>query len=101
MSHATYVLDPDVKTRSTEQHNAIVQQFEISDPVAKVCWYKDGTRIYPKRETGSKEPSQILPFESQPLSDDGMFGCVASDGVLIKEDMKGVVPRCTCTFKNQ
>uniref|UniRef100_M3ZYD9 Obscurin-like protein 1 n=1 Tax=Xiphophorus maculatus TaxID=8083 RepID=M3ZYD9_XIPMA len=49
-SPPTYVLDPDEKTRPTEEQYPIVQQFEISDPIAKACWYKDGTQIYPKRE---------------------------------------------------
>ncbi|TKS67636.1 Obscurin [Collichthys lucidus] len=48
---ATYLLGPDVeKTKSAEVHSPIVQQFEISDPIARACWYKDGTQIYPKRE---------------------------------------------------
>uniref|UniRef100_A0A3Q2DUV1 Obscurin-like protein 1 n=1 Tax=Cyprinodon variegatus TaxID=28743 RepID=A0A3Q2DUV1_CYPVA len=51
-SPPTYVLDPGEKTRSTEEHYPIVQQFEISDPIAKACWYKDGTQIYPKTEAG-------------------------------------------------
>ncbi|XP_015242827.1 PREDICTED: obscurin-like protein 1 isoform X12 [Cyprinodon variegatus] len=89
VSPPTYVLDPGEKTRSTEEHYPIVQQFEISDPIAKACWYKDGTQIYPKTEAGSEEHSQILPLGSQHLSDNDRFGCDASDGVQLKEDMKG------------
>ncbi|XP_015242826.1 PREDICTED: obscurin-like protein 1 isoform X11 [Cyprinodon variegatus] len=88
VSPPTYVLDPGEKTRSTEEHYPIVQQFEISDPIAKACWYKDGTQIYPKTEAGSEEHSQILPLGSQHLSDNDRFGCDASDGVQLKEDMK-------------
>ncbi|XP_014915322.1 obscurin isoform X5 [Poecilia latipinna] len=88
VSPPTYVLDPDEKTRSTEEQYPIVQQFEISDPIAKACWYKDGTQIYPKREPGTEEHSQILALVSQNLSDDGGFGCDASDGVPLRADVK-------------
>ncbi|XP_072301437.1 obscurin isoform X2 [Eucyclogobius newberryi] len=33
------------KTSPIAGPSSIVQQFEISDPVAKACWYKDGTPI--------------------------------------------------------
>ncbi|XP_023192521.1 obscurin-like isoform X2 [Xiphophorus maculatus] len=88
VSPPTYVLDPDEKTRPTEEQYPIVQQFEISDPIAKACWYKDGTQIYPKREPGTEEHSQILALVPQHLSDDGGFGCDASDGVPLREDVK-------------
>ncbi|XP_032423837.1 obscurin-like protein 1 isoform X7 [Xiphophorus hellerii] len=88
VSPPTYVLDPDEKTRATEEQYPIVQQFEISDPIAKACWYKDGTQIYPKREPGTEEHSQILALVPQHLSDDGGFGCDASDGVPLREDVK-------------
>ncbi|XP_051937933.1 obscurin-like protein 1 isoform X5 [Hippocampus zosterae] len=43
---------PDVaRARSAKECCPIVQQFEISDPVAKACWYKDGTPFYPEMET--------------------------------------------------
>ncbi|KAK5614025.1 hypothetical protein CRENBAI_012253 [Crenichthys baileyi] len=91
VSHPTYVVEPDEKTKSAaEEDYPIVQQFEISDPIAKACWYKDGTQIYPKREAGSEEHSQILPLESQYLPGDDRFGWDASDGVQLKEDMKAV-----------
>ncbi|XP_017158783.1 obscurin-like protein 1 isoform X8 [Poecilia reticulata] len=88
VSPPTYVLDPDEKTRSTEEQYPIVQQFEISDPIAKACWYKDGTQIYPKREPDTEEHSQILALVSQHLSDDGGFCCDASDGVPLRADVK-------------
>ncbi|XP_027878726.1 obscurin-like protein 1 isoform X7 [Xiphophorus couchianus] len=88
VSPPTYVLDPDEKPRPTEEQYPIVQQFEISDPIAKACWYKDGTQIYPKREPGTEEHSQILALVPQHLSDDGGFGCDASDGVPLREDVK-------------
>ncbi|XP_043988664.1 obscurin-like protein 1 [Gambusia affinis] len=88
VSPPTYVLGPDEKTGSTEEQYPIVQQFEISDPIAKACWYKDGTQIYPKREPGTEEHCQILALVSQHLSDDGGFGCDASDGVPLREDVK-------------
>uniref|UniRef100_A0A3P8S5Q9 Obscurin-like protein 1 n=1 Tax=Amphiprion percula TaxID=161767 RepID=A0A3P8S5Q9_AMPPE len=72
----TYRLDPDVeKAASAEAHCPIVQQFEISDPIAKACWYKDGTQIYPKMEADcdSQSSSQILPLQSQYLSGDERF----------------------------
>ncbi|XP_042281914.1 obscurin-like protein 1 isoform X1 [Thunnus maccoyii] len=77
----TYLLGPDVeKTKSAEEHCPIVQQFEISDPIAKACWYKDGTQIYPKGEADceSQSSSQALPLQSHHLSGDGSFGCETS-----------------------
>eukprot|EP00064_Thunnus_orientalis_P004980 superscaffoldBa00000474_g4993 len=73
----TYLLGPGVeKTKSAEEHCPIVQQFEISDPIAKACWYKDGTQIYPKGEADceSQSSSQALPLQSHHLSGDGSFG---------------------------
>ncbi|XP_047456754.1 obscurin-like protein 1 isoform X6 [Mugil cephalus] len=80
----TYLLDPDVE-KSAEAHSAIVQQFEISDPIAKACWYKDGTQIYPKREADheSQTSSQIVPVQSQNYSDDRTFG-----DTQLNEDVK-------------
>uniref|UniRef100_A0A3Q1FD51 Obscurin-like protein 1 n=1 Tax=Acanthochromis polyacanthus TaxID=80966 RepID=A0A3Q1FD51_9TELE len=72
----TYLLGPDVeKAASAEAHCPIVQQFEISDPIAKACWYKDGTQIYPKMEADcdSQRSSRILPLQSQYLSGDERF----------------------------
>ncbi|XP_067459162.1 obscurin isoform X2 [Thunnus thynnus] len=77
----TYLLGPGVeKTKSAEEHCPIVQQFEISDPIAKACWYKDGTQIYPKGEADceSQSSSQALPLQSHHLSGDGSFGCETS-----------------------
>ncbi|XP_044222761.1 obscurin-like protein 1 isoform X11 [Thunnus albacares] len=77
----TYLLGPGVeKTKSAEEHCPIVQQFEISDPIAKACWYKDGTQIYPKGEADceSQSSSQALPLQSHHLSGDRSFGCETS-----------------------
>lgn len=104
MPSPTYLLGPDVeKTESAEVHTPIVQQFEISDPIAKACWYKDGTQIYPKRE-GDCEPqssSQALPFQSHDMSADEGFGCETFGVSQLKVDMKGGVPHCTRTIKNR
>ncbi|KAL3970287.1 adhesion G protein-coupled receptor L2 [Sarotherodon galilaeus] len=87
----TYLLDPDdEKANSAEAHCSIVQQFEISDPVAKACWYKDGTQIYPKRETDSESQrsSQSLPLQLQYSSGDVKFGCETAHDVQLNEDIK-------------
>lgn len=104
MPSPTYLLDPDVeKTESAEVHSPIVQQFEISDPIAKACWYKDGTQIYPKREGNyeSQSSSQALPFQSHDLSADGEFGCETFGVAQIKVDMEGGVCHYTGTIENQ
>lgn len=100
----TYLPGPDVeKTRSAEAHSPIVQQFEISDPIAKACWYKDGTQIYPKREgvCDSQSSSQSVPLQSHDLPGDGRFGGDTSGDAQLNVDIKGGVPHCTCTIKNQ
>lgn len=100
----TYLLGPDVeKTKSTEVLSPIVQQFEISDPIAKACWYKDGTPIYPKKEVDceSQSSSQASPVQSHDLSFDGRFGCETSGDAQFNVDTKGGVPHHTCTIKNQ
>ncbi|GLD61489.1 obscurin-like protein 1 isoform X8, partial [Lates japonicus] len=87
----TYLLGPDVeKTKSAEEHCPIVQQFEISDPIAKACWYKDGTPIYPKREGDceSQSSSQALPLQSHDLSGDERFGCETSGDAQSNVDIK-------------
>ncbi|XP_041663263.1 obscurin-like protein 1 isoform X12 [Cheilinus undulatus] len=85
----TYLLDPDV-VKSAEAHCPIVQQFEISDPIAKACWYKDGTQIYPKREGDcvSQSSSQALPLQSYDLSGDGRFGCETSGEAQLGAEKK-------------
>lgn len=100
----TYLLGPDVeKPESAEAHCPIVQQFEISDPIAKACWYKDGTQIYPKREADceSQSSSQAFSFQFHDLSGDGRLGCETSGDAQLNVDMKGGVPHCTCTIKKQ
>ncbi|XP_030284379.1 obscurin-like protein 1 isoform X1 [Sparus aurata] len=87
----TYLLGPDVeKTKSTEVLSPIVQQFEISDPIAKACWYKDGTPIYPKKEVDceSQSSSQASPVQSHDLSFDGRFGCETSGDAQFNVDTK-------------
>ncbi|KAK5921290.1 hypothetical protein CgunFtcFv8_025006 [Champsocephalus gunnari] len=81
VSPPTYLLDPDVeKTEAAEVDGQIVQQFEISDPVAKACWFKDGTQIYPKRDADceSQKDSQTVPLQLHDLSGGGRFGCEIS-----------------------
>ncbi|XP_035029687.2 uncharacterized protein obsl1b isoform X1 [Hippoglossus stenolepis] len=91
------------KTKSADECCPIVRQFEISDPVAKACWYKDGTQIYPKRAAGceSQSSSPALPPQSHDLSGDESLGCdTTADAAQLNVDMKGGVPRCICTIKN-
>ncbi|XP_028446800.1 obscurin-like protein 1 isoform X7 [Perca flavescens] len=93
----TYLLGPGVvKTESAEADCQIVQQFEISDPIAKACWYKDGTQIYPKREADckSQSSSQTVPLQLDALSDDGRFGCETSGDEQLNVDMKA--EQCHC-----
>lgn len=104
MPSPTYLLGPDVeKPKAAEVHSPIVQQFEISDPIAKACWYKDGTQIYPKREgvCESHSSSQALPLQSHAMSGDGRFGCKTTGDAQFNVDMKGGVPHCICTIENQ
>ncbi|XP_028291238.1 obscurin-like protein 1 isoform X11 [Gouania willdenowi] len=87
----TSLLEPDFeKAISAEARCPIVQQFEISDPVAKACWYKDGTLIYPKREADcqSQCSSKIKPNQSQYVSNDGTIGCDTSVDAHLNEDIK-------------
>ncbi|KAM8749665.1 obscurin isoform 3-T4 [Acanthopagrus schlegelii] len=87
----TYLLGSDVeKTKSTEVLSPIVQQFEISDPIAKACWYKDGTPIYPKKEADceSQSSSQTSPVQSHDTSGDVRFGCETSGDAQLNVDMK-------------
>lgn len=96
----TYVLDPEEMTESVEESFPIVQQFEISDPVAKACWYKDGTQIYPKRKGDSiSQSSQTTPPQSQCMSGDSGIDWERSDEAHINEDITGVVFPFTYTFK--
>ncbi|XP_056889221.1 obscurin-like isoform X3 [Takifugu flavidus] len=77
-SSPTNLLDPDgEKTKSAKVQKAIVRQFEISDPIAKACWYKDGTQIYPKSKADCESQSSIqtLPIQALDLPPDGGFGC--------------------------
>ncbi|XP_029692554.1 obscurin-like protein 1 isoform X10 [Takifugu rubripes] len=77
-SSPTNLLDPDgEKTKSAKVQKAIVRQFEISDPIAKACWYKDGTQIYPKSKADceSQSSTQTLPIQALDLPPDGGFGC--------------------------
>uniref|UniRef100_A0A3Q3KS82 Obscurin-like protein 1 n=1 Tax=Monopterus albus TaxID=43700 RepID=A0A3Q3KS82_MONAL len=88
----TYQPGPEIeKIRFAEAHCPIVQQFEISDPIAKACWYKDGTQIYPIRESDceSQRSSQVLTVHSQDMSDEERFGSETSGDAQINEEMTG------------
>lgn len=103
MPAATYLPSPDVeKTKSAEVHCPIVQQFEISDPIAKACWYKDGTQIYPKKESDceSQSSSQGGPLQSNEMAGDEQIDFETSGGAQLDVKMTGGVPKCTCTIKN-
>ncbi|XP_034429711.1 obscurin-like protein 1 isoform X17 [Hippoglossus hippoglossus] len=79
------------KTKSADECCPIVRQFEISDPVAKACWYKDGTQIYPKRAAGceSQSSSPALSPQSHDLSGDESLGCdTTADAAQLNVDMK-------------
>lgn len=92
MPPPTHLLGPEVeKTKSTEEHSLIVQQFEISDPIAKACWYKDGTQIYPKRDPETS--SQALPLQLKDMSDDEPLVFEASGEAQLNVDLKGGVPQ--------
>lgn len=98
-----YLLDPDgEKTKSAEAHKPIVRQFEISDPVAKACWYKDGTQIYPKNKTDCNLQSSIqaLPLKLPDLPPDRGFGCKMFGAMQSNVAMKGGDTYYRCTIKN-
>ncbi|XP_026231793.1 obscurin-like protein 1 isoform X1 [Anabas testudineus] len=87
---ATYLPSPDVeKTKSAEVHCPIVQQFEISDPIAKACWYKDGTQIYPKKESDceSQSSSQGGPLQSNEMAGDEQIDFETSGGAQLDVKM--------------
>ncbi|KAM9801973.1 obscurin isoform 5-T6 [Syngnathus typhle] len=84
---------PDVaRAKSAEERCPIVQQFEISDPIAKACWYKDGTPIHPKLETLSKPESSIQQAFPPPVTLDLLgvesFTCETSGAAQPNEDIK-------------
>ncbi|XP_069389518.1 obscurin isoform X12 [Paralichthys olivaceus] len=97
-----YQLGSEVE-KTAEECCPIVQQFEISDPIAKACWYKDGTQIYPKKEADfeSQSSSPALPLQSHDFSGDERVGCETTGDARLNVDMKGGVPQCICTIKNQ
>ncbi|XP_049584751.1 obscurin isoform X5 [Syngnathus scovelli] len=84
---------PDVaRAKSAEERCPIVQQFEISDPIAKACWYKDGTPIYPKLETLCEPESSIQQAFPPPVTLDlpgvESFTCETSGAAQPNEDIK-------------
>ncbi|KAM9483868.1 obscurin isoform 8-T9 [Salvelinus alpinus] len=74
----TYLVAPEVeKNKSIEAGLSIVQQFEISDPIAQVCWHKDGTQIYPHSGLDRQSKGSIRTLFIQPddMSCGGRFDC--------------------------
>ncbi|XP_014019368.1 obscurin-like protein 1 isoform X7 [Salmo salar] len=74
----TYLVAPEVeKNKSIEAGLSIVQQFEISDPIAQVCWHKDGTQIYPYSGLDRQSKGSIRTLFIQPddMSCGGRFDC--------------------------
>ncbi|XP_036814458.1 obscurin isoform X3 [Oncorhynchus mykiss] len=74
----TYLVAPEVeKNKSIEAGLSIVQQFEISDPIAQVCWDKDGTQIYPHSglDRQSKGSMRTLFIQPDDMSCGGRFDC--------------------------
>ncbi|KAL6101271.1 obsl1 [Pungitius sinensis] len=99
--HPANLLGPDVeKSESAETEGQIVQQFEISDPIAKACWYKDGTQIYPKMEAEceSQGSSQTAPLQSHDWPGGGRFGCDSSADTQLNVDLKA--EQCHCGHEN-
>lgn len=97
-SSPTNLLDPDgEKTKSAEVQKPIVRQFEISDPIAKACWYKDGTQIYPKSKTDceSQSSTQTLPIQALDLPPDGGFDCKTFGTTQSNVAIKGGDPHYT------
>ncbi|XP_061648761.1 obscurin-like protein 1 isoform X8 [Phyllopteryx taeniolatus] len=79
------------RAKSAEERIPIVQQFEISDPIAKACWYKDGTPIYPKMETLFEPESNIQVFPPPvtiDLSGVASFSCETSADAKLNVDIK-------------
>ncbi|XP_040924625.1 obscurin-like protein 1 isoform X10 [Betta splendens] len=87
----TNLLGPVEKSEAAEAHCPIVQQFEISDPIAKACWYKDGTQIYPKRQPDceSRSSCQALPLQPNDIwAADEQFSCESPSGAQLDVNMK-------------
>ncbi|XP_059895397.1 obscurin-like protein 1 isoform X9 [Gadus macrocephalus] len=76
------------KTKPIEAQSPIVRQFEISDPVAKACWYKDGTQIYPQNNSQSETAKQTMFLPSDGLSCEKKSGCERKAEVQFNVDKK-------------
>ncbi|XP_061698489.1 obscurin-like protein 1 [Syngnathoides biaculeatus] len=90
VSAVTY--GPEVeRAKYAEDRLPIVQQFEISNPIAKACWYKDGTPIYPKMETVFEPESYtkaLPPPVTIDLSSVASFSCETSADAQLNVDIK-------------
>uniref|UniRef100_A0A8C4Z849 Obscurin like cytoskeletal adaptor 1b n=1 Tax=Gadus morhua TaxID=8049 RepID=A0A8C4Z849_GADMO len=76
------------KTKPIEAQSPIVRQFEISDPVAKACWYKDGTQIYPQNNSQSETAKQTMFLPSDGLFCEKKSGCERKAEVQFNVDKK-------------
>ena len=92
----TYLVAPEVeKNKSIEAGLSIVQQFEISDPIAQVCWDKDGTQIYPHSglDRQSKGSMRTLFIQPDDMSCGGRFDCqTTGDTTQFNVAIKGGAP---------
>uniref|UniRef100_A0A3Q2QCL7 Obscurin-like protein 1 n=1 Tax=Fundulus heteroclitus TaxID=8078 RepID=A0A3Q2QCL7_FUNHE len=104
-SPSTYLPDPDEKIKSSEEPYPIVQQFEISDPIAKAeqchsgdeigeiadasaqysvevkTWYKDGIKLCEAagHNMVTEGCLRTLAVQSAMLSHAGIYSCKTSD----------------------
>jgi hypothetical protein len=88
------------KTKPIEAQSPIVRQFEISDPVAKACWYKDGTQIYPQNNSQSETAKQTMFLPSDGLFCEKKSGCERKAEVQFNVDKKGVFPSLSYLLRN-
>ncbi|KPP71884.1 hypothetical protein Z043_109162, partial [Scleropages formosus] len=83
---------PEVdQPKSYEANSPIVLQCEVSDPSAKVCWYKDGIQVHPKTgvDIQSEGNMRKLIILSADFSDSGAYSCnTMDDAVQFYVDIK-------------
>ncbi|XP_033473862.2 obscurin isoform X11 [Epinephelus lanceolatus] len=83
------------RNKSVEVDEPIVLQCEISDPNAKVNWYKDGINLHEAagQDMLAEGSIRTLAFQSARLSDAGTYSCKTTDDAMqFHVDVKAPLP---------
>uniref|UniRef100_A0A8C9T2M5 Obscurin like cytoskeletal adaptor 1b n=1 Tax=Scleropages formosus TaxID=113540 RepID=A0A8C9T2M5_SCLFO len=67
------------KHKTIEVGCPIVLRCELSDPMAQVCWYKDGIQLYSKTGTDIQRTLTVLSAE---ISNSGLYSCITEDDAI-------------------